>query len=294
MSRKNNVNPNRPVLSSMWTNTNVYDIYLKKFTEIACNVIKWNLPTEIDTRFLELNLINKGISVFFYDEIMEQYLCLPCTIGGRFNVYNIPMERTAYATNGYQKHLTIENSVLIYNNYLRTPYINEIMYYAYLLTDIEQTINVNIKSQKTPIMILCDEKTRLSMKQLYMQYDGNEPYIFANDKLDPAAIQVVNTNSPYVADKLETLKTQVITDFLNFFGIEQTSSTKKERLVTAEASSLVGIVEIQRNVMLDSRLQACEQINNMFGLDVSCEFNSNLLSDLNISTNMGVEDLKNE
>lgn len=291
MARKNNVNPNKPVLSSMWTNQNVYDIYLKKFTEIAANVIKWDMPIEIDTRFLELNLITKGLSVFFYDEIMEQFVCLPCTIGGKFNIYNIPIERVAYATNGYQKHLTIENSVLIYNNYLRTPYINEIMYYAHLLTDIEQTINVNVKSQKTPIMITCDEKTRLSMKQLYMQYDGNEPYIFGNDKLDLSAIQVINTNAPYVGDKLETLKTQVITDFLNFMGVEQTSTTKKERLVSAEASSLIGIVEAQRNVMLDSRQQAVDKINAMFGLNVSCRFNSDIISDLNIPN---LEDLENE
>lgn len=291
MARRNNVNPNKPILQSMWTNQNVYDIYVKKFTEIATNVIKWDMPIEIDTRFLELNLITKGLSVFFYDEIMEQFVCLPCTIGGKFNIYNIPIDRVAYAANGYQKHLTIENSVLIYNNYLRTPYINEIMYYAHLISDIEQTINVNVKSQKTPIMITCDEKTRLSMKQLYMQYDGNEPYIFGNDKLDLSAIQVINTNAPYVGDKLETLKTQVITDFLNFMGVEQTSTTKKERLVSAEASSLIGIVETQRNVMLDSRQQAVDKINAMFGLNVSCRFNSDIISDLNIPN---LEDLENE
>ena len=291
MGKRNNVNPNKPILQSMWTNQNVYDIYVKKFTELAANVIKWDMPIEIDTRFLELNLITKGLSVFFYDEIMEQFVCLPCTIGGRFNIYNVPIERTAYASNGYQKHLTIENSVLIYNNYLRTPYINEIMYYAHLLADIEQTINVNVKSQKTPIMITCDEKTRLSMKQLYMQYEGNEPYIFGNDKLDLSSIQVVNTNAPYVGDKLETLKTQVVTDFLNFIGIEQTSTTKKERLVSVEASSLIGVVEAQRNVMLDSRQQAVDKINAMFGLNVSCRFNSDIISELNIG---GVEDLENE
>lgn len=284
--RKNNIDTNKPFLTSMFDNKNVYNIYFKKFLEIASNVIKWDMPDSIDTRFLELNLISKGVSVFFYDEIMEEFLCLPCTIGGRFNVYNVPIDRVAYASNGYNKKLTNENSVLIYNNYLRTPYINEIMYYSKLVAEIEQTINVNIKSQKTPIMILCDEKTRLSMKQLYMLYDGNEPYIFANDKLDPAAIQVINTNSPYVGDKLETLKTQVVSDFLNFMGVEQTATTKRERLVTNEASSLVGIVEAQRNVMLNARQQAVTQINNMFGLNISCRFNSDLISDVNVANLM--------
>lgn len=284
--RKNNIDTNKPFLTSMFDNKNVYDIYFKKFLEIASNVIKWDMPDSIDTRFLELNLISKGVSVFFYDEVMEEFLCLPCTIGGRFNVYNVPIDRVAYASNGYNKKLTNENSVLIYNNYLRTPYMNEIMYYAKLVAEIEQTINVNIKSQKTPIMILCDEKTRLSMKQLYMLYDGNEPYIFANDKLDPAAIQVINTNSPYVGDKLETLKTQVVSDFLNFMGVEQTATTKRERLVTNEASSLVGIVEAQRNVMLNARQQAVTQINNMFGLNISCRFNSDLISDVNVANLM--------
>ena len=58
------------------------------------------------------------------------YLALRCMIGGRWNVYDIPTERTAYAVNGYQNRLNPEDSVIIYNNMIRTPSITEIETYA--------------------------------------------------------------------------------------------------------------------------------------------------------------------
>ena len=41
-------------------------------------------------------------------------------------------------------------------------------------------MDVNIQAQKTPILILAEESQRLTMQNAYMQYDGNEPFIFGN------------------------------------------------------------------------------------------------------------------
>lgn len=288
MSRRNNVTPKKPVLQTMFTNNYVYNMYYMRLKNIACNVIKWSVPDTIDTRWLELNLMENGVVVFFYDEIMGEYLCLPCILTNKFNVYNIPTNYTAIAPNGYRYELNQETGVLIFNNYLHTPYTDVIAYYARILTEIEQTMMVNIKAQKTPIMFLCDERTRLSMRQLYMQYDGNEPYAFANDKLDLSNIQVLKTDAPYVAGDLQSLKNQFISDFLNFLGIENIGVNKRERLVKDEANSFAGIVESNRNVLLDSRLDACEKINSLFGLNVTCKFNSQIETIQNTNIEEGV------
>ena len=128
-------------------NKNAYMIYLNKITELCISMFEWhNLPDSIDPRFLEMALMRDGRAVFFKDEVMG-YLCLRCMIGGRWNVYEVPNERTAYATNGYFNQLDESNSVIIFNNMIRTPSLLELETYAQRLWDLDRTIDINI-SQK--------------------------------------------------------------------------------------------------------------------------------------------------
>ena len=143
--------------------------------------------------------------VYFNDDVIGN-LALNCAIGGKLDVYNYPIYRRAYAPNGYQKRLDNKNSVLIYNNYLHTPSILTIELYARRLAEIERTIDVNVKSQKTPLIIKCDKKQELTMRNLYQQYDGNIPVIFADENTNIDNISVIPTKSEYVADRLNTLK----------------------------------------------------------------------------------------
>lgn len=253
-------------------NVLTYKDYFDRLHELSINMFRWNnLPETIDERYLELILSEYGMAVFFQDDVLG-YLTLTCAIGGTLNVYRIPTERRAYATNGYQKPLTENDSVLIFNNYLHTPSMSTLALYAMRLTEIERTIDVNVRGQKTPVAILCDESQLLTMKNVYKKYEGNEPIIMGAKNLDLKTVTSINTVAPYVADKLNILKRQVWNEALTFCGIENNTSDKKERLVSEEVLSSLGAVEAQRNVMLNAREQACKQINSMFGLNVSVEF----------------------
>ena len=243
---------------------------------LALNVFEWhNLPPTVDERFLELTLYDKGYCLYFNDDVLGN-LALTCTIGGRLNVYRIPIYRKAFSVNGYNKDCTAEDSVLIFNNYLHTPTDLTIRLYAKRLYEIQRTIDVNVVSQKTPLLILTDEKERLTMKNMYMQYDGNQPVIFGSNTLDTNNFQVLKTDAPYVSDKLIILLHQVWNEALTFLGIENSNADKRERLVSDEVSANYGHIEAQRNVMLNAREQACEQINRMFGTDISVSFRSNM------------------
>lgn len=257
-------------------NNRTYQDYLQRLTEIAINIYEWhNLPETIDERFLELTLVSNGASVFFKDDSVEEYLALQTMYGGNLDVYRVPNDRRAYAVNGYNKQLDNKNSVLIFNNYLRRPSLETIDLFARRLTEIERTVDTNVKGQKTPLLLKCTEKQRLTLQNLYMQYDGNEPFIFADKSLDTDGIQAINTNTPYVADKLQVLKKQIWNEALTYLGVESANTEKKERLVETEVTSNLGVVESQRYVRLNARRQACKMINTMFGLDISVDFRSN-------------------
>ena len=101
----------------------------------------------------------------------------------------------------------------------------------------------------------------------------NEPVIIGNAQgfsLD--SVKVLNTASPYVGDKLNILKRQIWNEALTFLGIENVSSDKKERLVSDEVETNLGAVAAQRYTLLNSRREAAEKINKMFGTNIEVNF----------------------
>lgn len=246
-----------------------YLSYFEKLTELAMSLFKWdNLPDSCDERFLELQLLEKGYCLFFNDEIMG-YLTLPCMIGGRWNVYNIPTERKAYASNGYQNDKTEKDSVIIYNNMLHTNDYVMIENYAKRLWKLDQIIDINANAQKTPLLIACSEKQRLTLKNLYQKYDGNQPFIFGDKSLTSGIISAINTGAPFVANDLYELRTNIYNEALTFIGISNIKIEKKERMLTDEVHQMNAGSISGRDSRLQARLQACKQINKMFGLDLS-------------------------
>lgn len=246
--------------------------YYNRLTELSISMFEWkNLPDTVDPRYLELTLFTDGQAVFFKDEEIG-FLALQNAKGGKFNVYRIPVNRRAYAVNGYQKDLTDKDSVIIFNNYLHNNSRLDVEMFARRLWNLDRAIDVNANAQKTPVLIQCDETQRLTMLNLYKKYDGNEPFIFGDKNLNPNAIKTLKTDAPYVADKLYQLKTQIWNEALTYLGISNINITKKERLITDEVTRNQGGTIASRYSRLEARRDACREINKMFGLDIWCDY----------------------
>lgn len=257
-------------------NQRTYLQYVNRLTELSISMFDWkNLPDTVDTRFLELALFNDGMAVFFKDEVMG-YLGLQVMIGGALDVYRIPITRTAFAQNGYQMKLDQSNSVIIFNNMLHTNSILDVQEMSKRLYEIQRTIDVNVTQQKTPKIVTCTENQRLVMKNLYAQYMGNEPFIFGDKNLDLSGIKTLDTTSPYVADKLYDLKTQYWNEALTYLGISNVNTVKKERMISDEVQRNLGGTIASRYSRLLMRQQACEQINKMFGLNISVDYREDM------------------
>lgn len=253
-------------------NKATYDQYVRRLTELSTSMFEWkNLPDTCDERFLEMTLLNNGAAVFFKDEVLG-YLALEVTLNGKWNVYRVPIERRAYATNGYNKELTIDNSVIIYNNYIRTNSILDIKMFARRLTELDRAIDVNARAQKHPVLILATEEQRNTMMNIYKEYDGNEPVIFGDKNLDLNGITSINTGAPYVADKLYQLKTDYWNECLTYLGISNVNYQKKERMVSDEVVRSQGGTMASRYSRLEMRRKAAEEINDMFGLNIEVNF----------------------
>lgn len=250
-------------------NSQVFHDYYSRLKMIATSVFEWEgLPETCNARFLEDVLFEYGAAIFVNDENLK-YLNLKVTPSGELNVYNEPIRYKAYGT-GYDKTYALDECVYIRNNPLAKSTNSTIILYAERLADLDRTIEINTRAQKTPVLVQCDEKTRTSLENIYRQYDGNRPVIFGNKSMIEKPLNVLNTGAPFVADKLREEKRAVWNEALEFLGLNTNpADKKKERLIVNEVDANNEQIDIQCDVMLAERVKACEAINTMFGLNVS-------------------------
>ena len=231
------------------------------------------MPDTVNIRYMEQILFEQGrCIVYMEDEI--GLVCMMVTSIGPLDIYRDPIERRAYAANGvYKEGLNPDNSVIIYNNMLRQPSINTGRLYAKRLAECDRTIDVNIKAQKTPVLINATQDQELALKNLYMKYDGNQPFIFAYDNnITGKEISAISTGAPFIADKTLDIRRDLWADALATRGIVTTPYAKKERLTAAEGNQASGAALFSRYSLISERQRAWDAINKMFGTEVKVYF----------------------
>ena len=260
--------------TSLFGNMAAWNTYVDQLTELSVSMFEWkNLPETVNVRYLEKSLFARGAAAFFYDEALQNYLALPITMQGGLDLYGDPTTIRAYGVNGYSVPLVNhKNAVIIWNNYLKMPSYEKVLRYAMRLYDLDQTIDVNARAQKTPVIIMCDERQRLTMLNLYKEIDGNAPVIFGNKNLDLNNVKSLNTAAPFVADKLYDLKVAIWNEALTYLGISNVNVMKSERLNVPEVQGTSGGVIASRYSRLQARREAAEEINRMFDLDIQVNY----------------------
>ena len=274
-------------------NNLTYAQYIQRLTELSVSMFEWrNLPDTVDERYIEMSLLYTGSALFFWDEVIG-YLCLNMLSHGNFDCYGNPVTRRAYSKyNNYNRELTNKDSVIIWNNYTRTNSILDIRMFSKRLYNLDRIIDVNANAQKTPVLVLSDEKQRLVLQNLYMQYDGNMPFIFGDKNLDISGIKVLSTQAPYVADKIFDLKSRIWNEALTYLGISSLNIQKKERLITDEVTRNQGAVIASRYNRLEARRKAANEINRMFGLNIEVYYREDTAPEQ--TTNIGDKNIEEE
>lgn len=261
-------------------NAQAYRFYFNFIEMLAASAYKWEgLPMSIDKRFMNLTLLERGLSLFFWDEEYDQYFATMANPSGHINVYNNPVSYHAYGANGFSKILSHNDCVPIWANYQRMPDIDAIKMFARRLADIDRTVDVNVLAQKTPIVAIVPEAQRLSYENSMKQYTGNEPVIITADGLfDPSAITYLSPDAPFVTPELLKAKLTIWGECMTYFGIDNSPIDKLERVQAAEVMSNNAQIEAARLMRLDTMREACKQINEKYGLDVWVDKNSDVSS----------------
>lgn len=265
---------------AMIINNQTYINYLDRLKLIACSLFTWEGLDEVAgfgaSRFLEMSLYENGRACFVKDKDLG-YLVLKVNPSDKLNVYNLPEKVLAWSI-GYSKNYKFDDVVYIMNNLLELPTSTTINLFAYRLYETERTIDTNLIAQKTPVLIEGDTKTILTLKNTYMSFSGNMPFIFGNKDYNiNSKLNALKTDAPYLIDKLELHKHEIWNEALTFLGIDNANTDKKERLITDEVESNNELINYYLNCFYKTRKQACDMINEKYGLNIKIKLNKDVL-----------------
>lgn len=278
---KRKIGRNYKFEDSMLVNDATFVDYLNRFKRIALSMFEWvNLPSSMNEEFLEKCLYYTGQATLLKTEKYGFINTKSCN-SGYLNIYNNPTQLNCFSYNFHENRKLYsglnplvdkekqqeECCILVKNNYDKLPTAGSMELFAWRLYLAQRTCDVNISSQRFPVMVVGDEKQRLMLENLYSQYDGNQPFIFGNkNQLNDDLLKAVRTDAPYVTDKITDYKKEIWNEALTYLGINNISISKKERLTENESSENNELVNLNLQAMLVPRMKACREFNELFGL----------------------------
>lgn len=257
---------------AQFSNNITFSYYYYKMMLIVRNLFEWEqLPNNMEARWIERYLFSDGKCIFYKDPTMG-FMVAGYGQNGSVNCYDDPTLVDPIAPNytytGKQL-VNGDNCYVIRNNDLMLPEFSVVRYYAYKLANIDRAIDVNIEAVKTPVLVTCTDKQRLSLKQAINQRRDNEPVIYADNSFDKDMISTLDLKPTPVFKDLQIQKHMVLNEFFTDIGINNANMDKKERMVSTEVEANDEQVKACEDVMLRSRQEACKQINRIFGLNIS-------------------------
>lgn len=272
----------------------LYNTYFKFFLNRVRMMFKWNnLPETIPERELEIFLMTSG-KVFFTNH-KGKYYFFRGGLGGEPNEYYIPtLFVFANPFLNYSASLKIgEEGIVIRNTSTMDSLIPLLSKYAWLLTECDITIYVALINSRIPSLIAAtnDETYSSAIQFLNDIKNGSIGIISSEGLLEALKTQPFNGGSSVDLNSIIEMKQYLLASFYNDLGLESNYNMKRERLNTAEVGmntySLFPLIDD----MLNERKKACEEINKLYGLNMSVEFNSSWEDENNERENS--EDIEN-
>lgn len=298
-------------------NNATYFDYLERFKRIALSMFDWsNLPDSMDARYLERCLYYTGQAAMLYLEPYG-YINTKSATSGKLNLYGLPTRIRCYSygeintsrrvfngvseavakINGYEDDTDDTRqteAILVLNNWEGVATANTVELFAMRMAIAERAIDVNIRAQKTPFVLVTNQNKRLSMMNALDQVDKNAMMVVVEqNQLDAESFKTLQTSAPYVADKLTDYKRGIWNEFLTYIGVDNISE-KRERMISAETMSNNECVNLNMMASLKTREKAAKEFNQKYGKNIEVKLRSDIFNIIKSTESIVMDSLKGE
>lgn len=264
-------------LEAQVLNIKTYQDFYARLARIAMSMFEWeNLPESMDSEFLERCLFFFGQAALLYKADYGGFVNTQSVVHGKLNLYYKPVSLECYGPDNVNVVRSVYNGldepkdqeeecILVENMMFMVPTASTLDLYAMRMAEVQRSEDVNIKQQKFPMYIQTDQKQRFSIENTYDQYSGNTPVIVADKTgMTSDSFRAVNTEVPYVADKLQQYRLKIFNEALSFLGVNNLNE-KKERQLTSEIEKNNEEVNLNLQAFLVPRQRAARQFNHKYG-----------------------------
>ena len=294
------------VQEAVYLNDRTYIDYLNRLKKIATSIFEWQgLPESMDSRYLEYCLFSLGQAALLKSEEYG-FINTKAVISGEVNVYGLPTAVNCFSYGRFNEVRKVYNGlaspdendftecILVKNTWDRLPTVTTMELFALRLYEAERTCDVSVKNAKRSRLILTSENQRLTMENLFREYDSNVPYIFGDsDNFKLGTIESLDISSTFVANDVMKYKKEIWNEALTFLGIDNFSD-KRERLVSDEINTNNEVINMNLMSFLAPRQEACEQFNRKYGTNISVMVRSDLMNIIKTYASSVTQEYQNE
>ena len=272
-------------------NHRTYRNWYRLFYDAMLSRFEWTgLPPEIDPRYLEVLLTQWGCFAFTkLSASVDKYWIGTITNQTELDIYTNPTEIRMIGANGFQqvRHCSIwkndagdilaPNAYVCWDNMGRMPIFDYVDTMAARIASLDTTIDQHMLAQRMPYAIAVNEEGRKNASELFRKIANGEPAIYVNSDsvTGTPSITVLPTanTTNYNGGALIADQNKLVAQVYTRLGIDNDAQAdKRERVQTAETLSNNEQIMIQRFNYLKPRMDFCEHINSLFGLNVSVKW----------------------
>ena len=265
---------------AMILNNDTFDDYCGRFYKIATSIFEWvNLPDSMDGEYLEHCLFYKGMAGILKTEEYG-FINTKATASGDFNIYGRPTRLNCYSYS-FNEMRKVYNGliadvdgktqdeysecILVRNTILAKPTFASMRLFALRLTELERTMDTNVKRCKEPYILKGNRQQELTMRQVFTDLDNNVPaMVIDKNGLDLKDIDSIPLKVTFLGNDMMQYKKEIMNEALTVLGINNLGE-KRERLISDETNSNNELINMNLMSYLTPRKKACDEFNEKYG-----------------------------
>lgn len=268
-----------------------YDFYFKWLTNkvISCLIIR-GAPESINDTYLKTHLVLDG-NICITDFGDNLYACIG-NWGGMPDEYYIPTDYIIANPILGSKRVEIgKTGIVITNtavdglgcNLFGGGLYDLIHQTATLLADNIISINCEQINRRVQNFFTADSEAQAVAGEAVLKkmYAGSPYQILRQDVVKKLTVNpAANTGSSQSITQLVELHNYIVANFFQSIGIRSNNVMKKERLITDEIESQDDFVQLSILEILSSWQRGFDEVNRLYGTDISVELNPVLIREI--------------